>query len=346
MKHASRTLVTAVSVAALLVTVGRAQAPQQEGRGGAPVERGRGGAPALPPLMQTPPKPAIANASPVRTCDSLANVVLPNTTIESAAVDTNNPGVCRVTAVTTHPPAGDKVRIWVAIPTTNWNGRFIGTGGGGFSGGSAAGVNQPVAQGYAAGATDTGHEGGSGSFVLGADGRLNWQSIRDNGHVGIHEMTVTGKALTEAMNGAEPSYSYFNGCSTGGRQGLMEAQRYPQDYNGIVSGAPAINLPKLMMQSLWGSVQMNIASNPVPQCKLSAATAAAVAACDAIDGVKDGVLENPKSCTFDPKALLGTSSGQCGAFTQADVDLIRKLWQGPTKEDGVSFGMECPGERI
>src|SRR6059036_3430945 len=99
----------------------------------------------------------------------------------------------------------------------------------------------------------------------------------------------------------------------------MEAQRYPQDYNGIMAGAPAINWPKLMMQSLWGSVQMNVVSNPVPLCKLQAATAAAVAACDGIDGVKDGVIEDPKRCTFDPKALLGTPAGQCGAFTQADV---------------------------
>ncbi len=300
-------------------------------QGGPAAGAGRGAAAGPPPV---PPKPLIANAKPVRSCESLAALALPNTTVESAGVDPSNPGICRVTAVTTHPPAGDKVKIWIGLPTSNWNGRFMGTGGGGFSGGNAGGVNQPVAQGFAAGATDTGHEGGSGSFALGADGRLNWQSIRDNGHVGIHEMTVTGKALTEAMYGVAPRYSYFNGCSTGGRQGLMEAQRYPQDYNGIVSGAPAINWPKLMMQSLWGSVVMKEASNPVPQCKLAAATAAAVAACDAIDGVKDGVLENPKSCTFDPKSLVGTSAGECGAFTQADADVIRKLWQGPAKEDG------------
>ncbi len=323
-----------VLIASLILT-STIQGQGQRGQRGAPqggpsAVPGRGAAGPAP----VPPKPVIANTKPVRSCESLATVSLPNTTIESAAVDPNNAGICRVTAVTTHPPTGDKVKIWVGIPTANWNGRFLGTGGGGFSGGNAGGVNQPVAQGYAAGATDTGHEGGSGSFALGADGKLNWQAIRDNGHVGIHEMTVTGKALTEAMYGVAPRYSYFNGCSTGGRQGLMEAQRYPLDYNGIVSGAPAINWPKLMMQSLWGSVQMNVASNPVPQCKLAAATAAAVTACDAIDGVKDGVLENPKSCSFDPKALVGTPAGECGSFTQADADLIRKLWQGPTREDG------------
>jgi len=283
--------------------------------------------------MQTPPKPAIANVKPVRSCGSLAAVALPNTTIESAAVDPANPNVCRVQAFTTHPPSGDRVRIWVAIPTSNWNGRFMGTGGGGFSGGSAGGVTPPVAVGFAAGATDTGHEGGSGSFALKA-GRLDWQSIRNNAHVGIHEMTVTGKALTQAFYGVAPKFSYFNGCSTGGRQALMEVQRYPQDYHGVIAGAPAINWPKLHVQQMWGPVMMTAMSNPVAGCKLAAATAAAIASCDGIDGVKDGVIEDPKRCTYDPKALVGTSAGDCGAFTDGDATAIRRLWEGPRREDG------------
>src|SRR5579863_180720 len=299
-----------------------------------------------PPLGATP-KPVVPNAKPVRSCESLAmlalpNALLPNTTIESAAVDPSNSGICRVTAVTTHPPAGDKVKIWVAIPTANWNGRFLGIGGGGFVGGSAAGVNPPLALGYASGSTDTGHTGGSGSFALDANGRLNWQLIRDNAHVGIHEMTVTGKALTQAMYGAAPRYSYFNGCSTGGRQGLMEAQRYPEDYNGIVSGAPAINWARFLPQELWGSVEMNAAMNALPPCKLAAATAAAITACDAIDGVKDGVIEDPKRCNYDPKELIGKSAGDCGDFTEADANLIRKFWEGPRRDDGTFlwYGME------
>src|SRR5215471_8317352 len=211
-----------------------------------------------------PPLGAIPK--PVRSCESLATVALPNTTIESAVIDSANPGICRVTAITTHPPTGDKVRIWIGIPTSNWNGRFLGIGGGGFL-------------------------GGSGSFALDPNGRLNWQLIRDNAHVGIHEMTVTGKALAQAMYGAAPRYSYFNGCSTGGRQGLMEAQRYPEDYDGIVSGAPAINWSKFIPQELWGAVLMNAVEDPLPVCKLAAATSAAISACDAIDGVKDGVIE-------------------------------------------------------
>lgn len=316
----SRALATALFIAAVA---------QVQGQRGTPPTGGF----AFQPPLGTTPKPAVPNAKPVRSCESLAMVALPNIAIESAAVDPANPGICRITVMTAHPPAGDKITIWIAIPTSNWNGRFLGTGGGGFVGGMAAGVNQPVALGYAAGATDTGHEGGSGSFAMDANGRLNWQAIRDNAHVGIHEMTVIGKAVTEAMYGAAPRYSYFNGCSTGGRQGLMEAQRYPQDYDGIVSGAPAINWPKLMMQSIWGTLQENVA-DPIPACKLAAATAAAIAACDMIDGVKDGVIEDPKRCTYDPKSLVGTSAGECGDFTQADADVIRKLWDGPRREDG------------
>jgi feruloyl esterase len=132
-----------------------------------------------------------------------------------------------------------------------------------------------------------------------ANGKLDWQAVRDNAHVGIHEMTVVGKALTEAMYGVAPRYSYFNGCSTGGRQALMEAQRYRQDYNGVVAGAPAINWPKLMMQSIWDTVKMNLADHPVPTCKLAAATAAAITACDSID--EDGVIEDRSGVPTIPR---------------------------------------------
>src|SRR5262249_6348679 len=208
-------LFVATSVAARVVDAGRAKA-LQAGRGGGPIQPGgaRAGGPPIPPLMQAPPKALVANAKPVRSCESLATVTLPNTTIESATVDANNRDICRVVAITTHPPAGDRVRIWITIPTSNWNGRFLGNGGGGFVGGNQGGVNQGVALGFASGATDTGHEGGNASFAVDAAGRLNWQAIRDFAHVGIHEMTTTGKALTQTMYGVAPRYAYWNGCST------------------------------------------------------------------------------------------------------------------------------------
>ena len=320
----NRTVWRVLSIVLFLAAAAGVQA--QVGGRGAPqgAVPGGGGRGAAPPVGEIP-APAIPDATRVRSCESLATVRLPNTTIESATLDPDDPGVCRVTAITTHPPAGDEVRIWIAIPTSNWNGRFVGVGGGGFSGGRAAGVNGPVALGYASGATDTGHRGGSGSFALDANGRLDWQLIRDNAHVGIHEMTVTGKALTEALYGVAPRYSYFNGCSTGGRQGLMEAQRYPEDYDGIVSGAPAINWSRFIPQELWGAVLMNAIGNPIPNCKLAAATSAAVASCDTIDGVEDGVVEDPARCTFDPRTLVDTQAGECGQFTQADVEVISLL---------------------
>src|SRR5262245_14083640 len=134
MSQATRTLF--IASLAILMPLATVHAQAQRGGRGAPQGQppagiGRGNA----APAQTRPKPLIANAKPVRSCESLATISLPNTTIESAVVDSNNPAMCRVTAITTHPPTGDKVKVWVGIPIENWNGRFLGTGGGGFSGG-------------------------------------------------------------------------------------------------------------------------------------------------------------------------------------------------------------------
>src|SRR6478735_3720542 len=233
--------------------------------------------------------PLYPDAAPVCSPEELKKVVIPNATIESVAVDERD-GTVRVTAIVTHPPAGDRVKVWVALPVKNWNGRFRGNGGGGFLTGNAETLRGPVAQGFACASTDGGHDGGSGSFALNANGRLNWQEIRDFAYLGIHEMTVVGKALTEAFYGKPPRYSYFVGGSTGGRQGLMEAQRYPEDYDGILSACPAINWHRFIPTDLWPQVVMVAAGNFVPKAKLDAATAAAVASGDASDGVTDGVI--------------------------------------------------------
>lgn len=234
----------------------------------------------------------------------------------------------------THPPAGDRVTVWVGLPIEGWNGRFQGAGGGGFSGGSPRGAVQPTALGFAAASTDTGHEGGGGAFALDEKGRLDWTLIRDNAHVGVHEMTRVGKALTEAYYGAAPKYAYFNGCSTGGRQGLMEAQRYPQDYDGVLSGCPAINWPKLHVEQLWGPLVMHEMDHVVPPCKLETARLASIDACDANDGVTDGVIENPMQCDFNAKSLIGREREDCGAVTAKDAEVIAKIWLGPRRRDG------------
>ena len=295
------------------------------------------------------PTPLIPNADPVRSCESLHLVTLPNTTVNSATIDQGSdtvPASCRVTATVTHPPAGDRIKVFIGLPMKNWNGRFQGTGGDGFSGGDANNVRLPLTLGYAAGATDTGHEGRGASFALDATGRLNWHSIRDNAQLGIHEMTTTGKALTEAFYGKAPARSYFRGCSAGGRQGLMEAQRFAADYDGILAGAPGIHVPKVSVAQLWGAVLMQEAGNVMPACKFDTATAAAVAACDTIDGVRDSVIEDPRLCKFDPRILIGTVAGDCGTFTLADADVIARIWEGPRRRDGsfMWYGLERGGD--
>jgi pimeloyl-ACP methyl ester carboxylesterase len=286
------------------------------------------------------PQAIFPGITPACSCESLTNASLPNTVIESAVVDESN-RMCRVTAVVTHPPSGDRVKVWIGLPLKNWNGRFQGTGGGGFLGGHPNSLRGPVTQGFSAGATDTGHEGGSGKFALDADGRQNWQAIIDNAYLGIHEMTVVGKALTKTFYGKAPRYCYFVGGSTGGRQGLMEAQRFPDDYDGILSACPAINWHRFVAASLWPEVVMHSMSNFVSKAKLDAATAAAIAACDTDDGVKDGVIDDPFHCSYDPKALVGTQVGN-DTFTAADAEVIRKTWQGPRGQDGsfIWYGLE------
>ena len=298
-----------------------------------------GGAQGPPPFAAQ--KPIYPGLEPVRSCESLTTLTLPDTTIDAAAIEPGS-GVCRVTAVVTHPPAGDRVKVWIALPVKSWNGRFMGVGGGGMSGGSEAGLRAPAAAGYVAGATDTGHEGGSGSFALDSNNRHNWMLIRDNAYLGIHDMTVTAKAVAAAFYGKPPRYSYFNGCSTGGRQGLSEAQRYPDDYDGILSGAPAINFAKLHVAQMWGPMLMHTGGHVVPMCRFAAATEAAIAACDPADGVTDGVIENPARCFYDPRLLVGTTIPDCGAFTSADASVVARIWAGPKRADGTLLWYGLP----
>jgi hypothetical protein len=298
------------------------------------------GLPALIRAADWTPKTIYKDVTPACSCEELAQFKYPNATVELAAVDKSD-GSCRVTAVVTHPPANDRVKIFIGLPMTNWNGRFRGTGGGGFFGGGPGNLPGPVKQGFVTGATDTGHEGGSGSFALDEKGRLNWQLIIDNAYLGIHEMTVFGKAITEKFYGKAPRYSYFTGASTGGRQGLMEAQRYPNDYDGIFSGCPAVNWHRFVPADIWAQTVMIDAKNWVPKAKLDAATAAAIAACDGNDAVKDGVIDDPLRCNYDPRQLVGTKVGD-SEFTQADADVIRRIWEGPRGVNGnfLWYGME------
>jgi feruloyl esterase len=289
------------------------------------------------------PSPSYVDKSikPTVACASLATTAITDTTDNVAFTvdgavstpgDATVPASCRVQVSATHPPAGDDVNIWIWLPTNGWNGRFQGTGGGGYVGGSQDNLVQPLKDGYVGGATDAGHTVGGGSYALNPDGTLNWQLVEDN-IVGVHEMTVAGKALTNAFYSKKAQYAYFTGCSAGTRQGITEAQRYPQDYDGVVGGSPAINVTEQRVAGLWGQLVMLQANDFLPQCKLDAATTAAVAACDNLDKVADGVINDPEQCKYDPQALVGTVT-PCGTITQTDATVIKKMWGGARDSQG------------
>lgn len=275
--------------------------------------------------------------APVRSCESLGALRLPNTTVVSAEEDPGNPTTpvsCRVTLSVADPVDDGVVTVWVYLPVTTWNGRFQGVGGGGFSGGDPARLVDALRTGYAAAATDAGHMGSTSEFALNRDGSLNWPAINDFGHEGVHDMTVTANHVVSAYYGRAPAFSYFNGCSTGGRQGVMEAQRYPGDYDGILSGAPLINFPKMQTGQMWGQVAMLEDDNPVAPCKFETAVRRMIERCDTVgDGVRDGVIGDPLACDFDVTTLVGQQT-PCGVITAADAEVMRKIGVGPRRQNG------------
>ena len=169
-------------------------------------------------------------------------------------------------------------------------------------------------------------------FLLGANGRLDWTTLQNFAYRGIHEMTVVGKAATKEFYGKEPRFAYFSGCSTGGRQGQSEVQRYPQDYDGVLSGARR-SIGRISPRRNPWPVALASELGEVPQCKLNAAHRAAVAACDGDDGARDGLVSGAGTCNFDPKALVGVPT-DCGVIDAREVQVIRRIWDGPRRRDG------------
>lgn len=238
------------------------------------------------------------------------------------------------------------INLWVGLPKEDkWNGRLQSLGGGGYAG-VIAPPTAAVLGGYVGITNDTGHVGSDGKFAMKSPGVPNKELQEDFAHRSVHLMAVVGKQVTQAFYGKGPEYSYWNGCSTGGRQGLMMAQRYPADYDGILAGAPAIHMDRFQTAQIWPQMVMRIeAGGPIAAAKLNAASAAAIEACDTLDGVKDGVLEDPRACKFDPKVLAcspSNSSESC--LTPGEAEAVRRIWEGPKGHwyglpPGTPFGM-------
>jgi feruloyl esterase len=273
------------------------------------------------------------------TCESLASLTLPDSTITMAQVvapgQFTPPGLgqakgkallvyrdlpefCRVGA-TLKPSNDSDIKIEVWLPTQGWNRKLQSVGNGGWAGViSYSGMADAVRAGYATASTDTGHVGGSGKFALGHS-----EKLIDFGWRSEHEMTMKAKAITEAYYGAAPRLSYWNGCSTGGRQGLKEAQKFPDDYDGIIAGAPA-NRTAI---SLWiADAVLKDPKSYIPPAKYPVIHKAAIEACDARDGLKDGLIDDPTKCDFDPKVLLCKNGDEPSCLTQPQVDAARKIY--------------------
>jgi feruloyl esterase len=285
---------------------------------------------------------ASADAAP---CETLAKIALPHTTITAAeqipagafvppgarpagaalpAIYAKLPEFCRVTA-TLAPSSDSDIKIEVWMPLSNWNGTFQAVGNGGWAGTiSYAALAAAVAGGYATASTDTGHVGGTAAFALGHP-----EKVVDFGYRAVHEMTVQAKAVVDAFYGSLPKLSIWNGCSQGGRQGVTEAVRFPADFDAIIAGAPAVN----GLQMHVGRMAMNrsvnrTAETAIPREKYPAIHSALLSACDAKDGIADGVVENPLSCRFEPKVLQCKAQNDASCLTAPQIESALVMYNG------------------
>ena len=295
-----------------------------------------------------PPLPIlllIAIPAAAVTCESLLSVKLPDTTLTVAESVTGGkftppygnrlddvPAFCRVAGVI-KPTADSYIRFEVWMPSSGWNDRYLGVGNGGFAGAidyRALGGN--LKRGYATAATDTGHE---------ADGTdASWafhhpEKIADFGYRGLHLTTENAKTLIRAFYTRPQQHAYFDSCSDGGREALMEAQRFPEDFDGILAGAPANAWTRLLSNGV--ALANAVYAKPdayISSFKVPAIQAAALAACDAHDGVKDGILNDPVNCRFDPSVLLckGAESRTC--LTAPQIESLKMIYAGGRSAKG------------
>ncbi len=236
------------------------------------------------------------------------------------------PSYCRVEGVA-RPTSDSEIKFEVWLPLAPaWNGRFQQIGNGGYAGSIAAvALASGAARGYATAATDNGHVGPTPDFAIGHP-----EKVVDFGHRAVHLTAVHAKAIVQAFYGKPASHSYFFGCSDGGREALMEAQRYPADFDGIIAGAPASDWTRLMTGGVWNWRALNeTPASMIPVAKLAAIQAAAVGQCDSVDGVQDGLIEDPRRCQFRPAVLRCTGADGPGCLTEAQIAALEKIYQGP-----------------
>jgi feruloyl esterase len=285
---------------------------------------------------------ALLNAA--TSCENLASVTLPDTTITSAqsvaaggfsapsgrgdtsAAFKDLPAFCRISA-TLKPTSDSDIKVEVWLPASGWNRKYQAVGNGGWAGSiSYPALGQALRAGYATSSTDTGHTVGNGSFALGHP-----EKVVDFAWRSEHEMTLKSKALIAAFYGDAPRLSYWVGCSSGGKQGLKEAQRFPADYDGIVAGAPVLNWTHRATAAMWvAHAALKDPASHIPPEKYGFIHKAAIEACDPADGLKDGIIGDPARCRFDPKVLECKEGDGAACLTSAQVETVRKIYTAAT----------------
>lgn len=255
---------------------------------------------------------------------------------------------CNVTVSYTHPGQGDNITVTAWLPIDTWNERMQGIGGGGWVAGGPnsqaySGLVTSITSGYAGVTTDAGLNVGAdqsaSDWALLSPGNVNLYNLQNLASRSLHDQAIIGKALITDFYGRPPRKSYWNGCSQGGRQGMMLAQRYPTLYDGIASAAPAINWNAFFTAMYWPQLFMNLAGDYPHGCELDAITEAAVSACDGIDGVFDGVISDVDACDFNPISIVGApfncpSTNTTMRITQGAAAVANATWSGPRTTNG------------
>jgi feruloyl esterase len=243
------------------------------------------------------------------------------------------PEVCRVTGI-----VASDIQFELQLPTTAWNGKFMHYGCGGMCGVVyRVQAEEPLARGYAVIASDMGHTGAPNNTAF----RFNdITAVIDFSYRATHVVTLAAKEIIDEFYGNGPQYSYFMGCSTGGLQGVIEAQRYPYDFDGIIAGAPAYGTGPSYLE--WGArANLDPTGKPImDNTKLPLVRKAVLKACDKLDGTEDGILQNPATCTWDPRELECKGAANANCLTKAEADVVRKIYDGPTNSKGekLSYG--------
>ncbi len=261
-------------------------------------------------------------------CNQLAGLTIPLTSVTAATEEHSQDGrsYCRV-LITATPVVDSEIHVEIWLPDPErWNRKFLGTGNGGYSSQLSYGeMREALAKGFAVAGSDTGHTGGDLQFAVGHPAKMEDWAYR-----AVHVMAESARPVLRSYYGQFARHSYFAGCSTGGQQALSEAQRYPADYDGIVAGDPGNDRVHLNVGFLWSWRALNrTPESELPVAKLPVLYNAVMAACDSLDGIKDGIISDPRRCRFDPVALLcknGDDAPSC--LTQPQVDAVREIYAG------------------